>query len=275
MKQRTRRFVLFDFFFDSADVEFISSTWDKIKHVVNPSYVRGVTTNPKAMHRVNCHKLEQWRDKTLELCKLITKIRGDNKGVVYVQFPNCNASKKDAIKFAKEIAGWGDGQTRIGMKIPPYKDILSIVPVLEKYVETNVTGVADAGTALFAASHDVRYVSIIPGRMEEKGINSDSHLFLTTNSNLQRTEIIAGSMRTIDGLHRSVILNTVPTIGSTVFKLILEDPERNLRVERGMGNIKFNDYSTGIDNHALSRSFFVEMNQLATTAYLDFKLKEK
>jgi transaldolase len=258
---------MYDFFFDSADVDFVKSTWAQIKHVTTAKHVRGITTNPKAMYRVDCHSLTEWKNKALELCELVSEIRRDNKGVVYVQLPNCDASQEDALSFAKEISTWGDGQTKIAMKIPPYKPILEIVDKLERFVETNVTGVADCGTALFAASYNVRYVSIIPGRMEEVGIDSDAHLKQTTDANLGRTEIIAGSMRTIDGLKRSVMLGTVPTIGGTVFGLVLKDLSAMQFEPVNHSNEK---PTTSKENIGLSSSFFVEMNGLGETAAKEF-----
>ena len=265
---------MFDFFFDSADTDFIKSTWEQIKDFTKPEHVRGITTNPKAMFRVDAHTLEQWKAKTLELCETVSEIRGGPGGVVYVQFPNCDASVHEAIEFAEIISGWGDGTTKIGMKIPPYKNYLKMTPLLERHVETNVTGIADCSTALFCSSYDVRYVSIIPGRMEEVGIDSDPHLSTVTNSDMGRTEVIAGSMRTIDGLHRSVLLGTVPTIGSTVFKLVLEDPQNALSVKKDL-KVSENAYLTGEVNHDLSKSFFVEMNGLAETAYKGFKKEQR
>ena len=262
---------MYDFFFDSADVNFIRNTWNTIKDVTEPKYVRGVTTNPKAMHRVDCFTLESWKNKANELCQLVSEIRGDSKGVVYVQLPDCETTPENAIAFAKEIQGWTDGITKIGMKIPPYKKILEVVDELEKYAETNVTGIADTATALFAASYGVRYVSIIPGRMEEVGIDSDAHLRLTTDSNLGRTEVIAGSMRTIDGLKRSVTLNTVPTIGGTVFGLVTEDLTALNREEVQFST---NKPLTDERNVNLSESFFVEMNSLGLQAAKDFGLIE-
>ena len=260
---------MYDFFFDSADSGFIESVWQQIKQVTKPQHVRGITTNPKAMHRVDCHSLLEWKNKALELCQLVSDIRKDNEGVVYVQLPNCNATPDQALSFAEEISTWGDGQTKIAMKIPPYKSILEIVDKLEEFVDTNVTGVADSGTALFAASYGVKYVSIIPGRMEEVGIDSDAHLKQVTDANLGRTEIIAGSMRTINGLKRSVVLGTIPTIGGTVFRLILEDLSA-----MNFENVEYSSKKpvTSEKNIDLSSSFFVEMNGLGETAAKEFGL---
>jgi len=258
---------MFDFFFDSADVNFIKETWSEISGVVHKHHVRGVTTNPKAMYRVDCHSLAEWKVRALALCEVVTEIRGDSEGVVYVQFPNCSSTPEAAIDFAKEVSTWGDGVTRVGMKIPPYKAILQVVPELKKLVETNVTGVADSGTALFAASYGVKYVSIIPGRMDEVGIDSDAHLRQATDSNLGDTEIIAGSMRTIDGLHRSVLLGTVPTIGGTVFGFIKEDVAAAFNPCAACSEELPRTTEKNID---LSAAFFIEMNGLGEDAAKEF-----
>ena len=58
----------------------------------------------------------------------------------------------------------------VGMKIPPYQEILTNLEELNKTVLTNVTGVSDHATALKCITCDVNYVSIIPGRMDKVGI---------------------------------------------------------------------------------------------------------
>ena len=60
------------------------------------------------------------------------------------------------------------------MKIAPHKRMLELNEELKDKIDLNVTGTADCSTALMSLSYGVRYVSIIPGRMEEKGIVSKS-----------------------------------------------------------------------------------------------------
>ena len=35
---------MFDFFFDTADEEYILKTWDKVSKYMNPTQIRGITT---------------------------------------------------------------------------------------------------------------------------------------------------------------------------------------------------------------------------------------
>jgi|10_taG_2_1085330.scaffolds.fasta_scaffold71807_1 transaldolase len=269
---------MFDFFFDTANIDYIKKAWASISPHCNPTHIRGITTNPNAMHKERLTSLKSWEGRLPELCSLVSTLRGDNKGVVYVQMPNCDMSGDDAIEWAQHISKFTDGNTKLGLKIPPYYEILKKVDVLNKIMETNVTGVADAATALSCFSFDPRYVSIIPGRMEEVGINAKEHLlFAQQRENHATSEIISGSMRTVDGLKMTVETGTVPTIGSRVWDQLI-DPEFNL--EEFMNTVwNTHDPNTSeaslnvlIDerNHKLSKDFFKQMNDLGSQVYKDW-----
>ena len=127
------------FFFDTADVEYI-------------------TTNPNAFHKIEANTIQKWKDKTLELCKLVSDIRQDSLGVVFVQQPNSQMQGSDVLKWASLVSEWGDGKTRVGIKIPPFKNVLEVADELSTITnnEVNVTGVSDCSTALRAISYKVR-----------------------------------------------------------------------------------------------------------------------
>lgn len=259
-----------NFFFDTANIEFITNVWSKLNHHINKELVTGVTTNPNAFYKIGKLKIDEWFEHTKNLCKLITDIRKDDRGVVYIQCPNSNMSPEEVLEYAKKVSNLTDGHTRIGLKITPKTEILKINKELQKYVETNVTGLSDCSTAIKCASYDVDYISIIPGRMEEVGIDAKSHIAFVKNSNLKNTQIIAGSMRTIDGLIWTFQYGTVPTIGEKVWNTILEDNNINrlLNIDYNI-NTNVSQFSPSIDNrnYDLSVSFFNQMDDCGKQAY--------
>lgn len=258
------------FFIDTANTKYIETLWEQLQSHVDPQNVVGVTTNPNAFLKTSDLTLPQWFSRTKELCKLVTQIRGDDRGVVYVQGPSSNMTPQGTLDYAKRVRELGDGQTKVGLKIPPYQDILRIVPQLSTIVDVNVTGVADAGTALKCASYGVRYVSVIPGRMEEAGIDASRQIAYIRNANLFGTDIIAGSMRTIAGLKWTIEYGTVPTIGERVWNLLLESPAAlemitSLEVS---SDIPVLEFCPVIDSRSfeLSHAFFQQMNQCGQQA---------
>ena len=177
------------------------------------------------------------------------------------------------FRWAKHISRFTDGTTKLGLKIPPFKHVLDIVDSLNPIMEVNVTGVADCSTALHCFSYPVRYVSIIPGRMEEKGIDAQSHIVYANQRKASGSEIITGSMRTLKGLEWVCALGTVPTIGTKVWDLIFNE----------MGIEKFNSLNKAplvkqlklspevkIESRDLSLDFFAQMDECGSTTYSQF-----
>lgn len=265
---------MFDFFFDTANIDYIKKVWGFISPYSSPTNIVGITTNPSAMHKEGLTSLKSWEDHLPKLCSLVSTLRGDDKGVVYVQMPSCDMSGGEALAWAKHISKFTDGNTRLGLKIPPYREILKLIPELNNIMETNVTGVSDAETALSCMSFGPRYVSIIPGRMEEVGINAKEHLLFIIDSRSSYTEIISGSMRTPDGLKMTVQAGTVPTIGNRVWDQLI-DPEFNLEefLESTGTDMKVEKSDTPLTvviderNHKLSKDFFQQMNELGREVY--------
>jgi len=211
------------FFFDTANVEYISTAWQKISHLMPASAVRGITTNPNAMHKENIESIEAMKQQVEKLCRFMSQIRPDGKGVVYVQQPNSEMDSEKLKEWAKFLTTLGDGKTPIAMKIAPFTSTLEVGRELSKMIEINVTGVADCSTALRAFTYGVRYVSIIPGRMEEIGIDAKSQVDFVQQRQPDEGEIITGSMRTIDGLKWVCQAGTIPTIGTRVWDIIFSD----------------------------------------------------
>jgi hypothetical protein len=198
-------------------------------------------------------------------------------------------SPSDIIKWANLISKFDTGKSKIALKIPHFSYILRETdrpifwnkgPFGEfKNLYLNVTGISDSGTIIKALNYDnVCYASIIPGRMEEAGIDANSHLkYLSDQKFKKHQAIITGSMRTIKGLKDSVYYKTVPTIGTRVWDLIgqgdlwEEFPTywNNLYVSTETPN---QDYcpETTEKNITLSKQFFAQMDSLGNQLYDNF-----
>ena len=264
---------MINFFFDTADIKYVKNAWTKLEGTVDAKHVVGITTNPNAFSKVDMPKLKQWEKHLPRLCETVSKIKGGSGGVVYVQAPNSEMTPDQVLHWARYISQFTDGTTKLGLKIPPFKHILEIVDSLNEIMEVNVTGVADCSTALHCFSYPVRYVSIIPGRMEEKGIDAQSHVIYANQRRATGSEIITGSMRTLKGLEWVCALGTVPTIGTKVWDLIFNE----------MGIEKFNSLNktpsikplklspeVKTESTDLSLDFFNQMDECGYTVYSEF-----
>lgn len=259
------------FFFDTADVQYIEKLWNRIGTEIPSNAVLGVTTNPNAFYKVGATSLYQWELRTRELCHLITSIRGDEVGVVYVQLPYSQMTYEETRNFVKRVRGWSDGHTQIAIKLPPFKNSLDMIMELEyDEVDTNVTGIADASTALYAVTYEPMFISMIVGRMEEVGIDAKAHVSYVQSAQMS-SAIIAGSMRTLEGLRWSIEYECIPTIGQRVWDLITD-----VNIFKSYWNIcqDFSDFQktprVSELNIQLENKFFLQMDELGHQAYTDF-----
>ncbi len=270
------------FFFDTADVDYIRKTWDKMQAHVSGESVIGITTNPNALAKVNCDTLDKFEKLVPTLCELVSEIRGKDTsfGLVYVQLPNSLMTPDDIIEWAKYIKQFNGNGAAIALKIPHFNYVVQLVEDQEfRDLYVNVTGVSDAATILKSMTFDnIFFSSIIPGRMEEVGIDANAHLEYLANSQFSRHQnVIAGSMRTIEGLRNSIYYHTVPTIGSRVWDLI--DAE-NLWEEfasywdytYSASEFPISSYPpiTTDVNVQLSKQFFEQMDMLGESLYKEF-----
>jgi transaldolase len=230
------------FYFDSADEKQIEKWWATLSgHLGQTSEPAGITTNPSALQKAGVKTMRDLERKLHDLSHLMIRM-GKVVGDIYVQLPNDNMHNSDVLEFARFLSKLADKvdlrqrYITFGLKIPPYQRILNLVPELSKMVPVNVTGVSDCSTALNAFSHNVRYVSIIPGRMEEQGIDAKSqvcYIQQRTPGKVQvkhfhdkrEQQLITGSMRTLEGLAWVIAAGTVPTIGWRVFDKIVQTEE--------------------------------------------------
>jgi hypothetical protein len=271
-----------EFFFDTANLEYIEKTWDKISKFFRPEDVGGITTNPNAMYKENLDTIDKWVQRTDKLCKFVKDLNPFKgaRPLVYIQGPNSEMTV-DQIKqflacFSEVSSKYPD---TIGIKIPPFLPVLERVNELRHFFP-NVTGIADCSTALNVLSHPaVIYASIIPGRMEEKGIDAKAHVGYVQQREPSfvgiggYNKIITGSMRTLEGLKWVIEYGTVPTIGTRVW----DDMFAKDKVE------EFSDYWNSItatnfkfsplisyDNTQLSIDFFNQMDEMGKKPYADF-----
>ena len=263
------------FFLDTADLGWLKTTWAKLYPKVPVSALAGVTTNPSAFaKKAELKHLNEWRERSIEILQWMGEIQSE--GTLYVQSPNSNMSRYELISYANMLNQWhndsGCWHSQIGMKISPKRHALLIAGEVD--ISINVTGVAECATALYASSFEfIDYVSIIPGRMEQAGLDANSQMEYIMSANLDQTEIITGAMRTVQGVRDAVERGTVPTIGTGVMDLILED----IGVD---GFVELWDVMENIDhevapeikseNTKLAIDFFAEMDGWGETAYADF-----
>ena len=169
------------------------------------------------------------------------------------------------------ISNLCEDKCKIGMKIPPYREILANVKSYNANVITNVTGIADSATALKCCTYDVAYISIIPGRMEEVGIDAETAIAFVNQCNFGNTKIITGSQRTTEQIIYSFYLDTVPTIGEKCWNDIFQEDnfQRILDIEYKYNQVgEFSPHITE-KNINLSLAFFKQMDELGDKAYRD------
>jgi hypothetical protein len=271
---------MIDFFFDTADTDYIRKTWDVLgNHADNFTF--GITTNPNAMNKVNCNTVDKFVARTNELLDLLEEL-GQSDGLVYVQFPSTRMTDEECLNFVDFINKLqrGGDRPQIALKIAHFSRMLELSSTDDfKNLSVNVTGISDCGTIMKASLYpNVRYASIIPGRMEEVGINANSHLKFLAMTDLNDTEVITGSMRTIEGLKFAVYYNTVPTIGWRVWDNMAEQnlwSQFPTYWEHRFAPVDWNvldDYIPNITetNRQLSVDFFEQMDDMGNELYLDY-----
>ncbi len=263
-----------EFYFDTANLEFIKKTSEQLINKLDKKLIKGVTTNPNAFSKIDQFSLHQWIETAEEISNFLFELRGDADGEIHIQLPYSKFDIEQAIKFAEFISNLPKDKIKVGMKIPPFNKILKFTDELNKIVLTNVTGVSDHATAMKCISYGVNYVSVIPGRMEEVGIDALSLMSYLFSSEHKSTKIISGSMRNLDQLTYTFQLNTVPTIGERVWPLILKDNnlEKILDIDYSQP-FATNEFSPNIDNKSieLSSDFFSQMDELGKIAREDLE----
>lgn len=265
-----------NFFIDTANLDEIDEVIDFLGNEHIDKCV-GVTTNPNAMAKIDAHYLPQWKKAVYKISDRLAEAKGNTDGEVHFQVPNSLAHPEILNKYLDYMLD-NRGPFSFAVKISPNISMLAHAKEIEDIygIKTNVTGLADSETALYCMNYGVDYVSIIPGRMEERGINANSHLsylhidrYRRDEENKHSSDVITGSMRTIEGVKNAILYGTIPTIGYKVWKLIMESEENifdnNLKeLNEYTGKPRFTR-----DSINLSKEFFEQMDHLGKNAFAD------
>lgn len=260
------------FFFDTADTTYIRNTCERIKYYVHHDEILGITTNPSALSKINCTTVKDLRHLIDDMTGLIYDLRGDRDGTIHIQIPNANMSLGEINKFLENMVLISNSKVQLVIKIPPYKHILDYVQEsrFNSVLKFNVTGIADVSTLFRCLLYpDISYASIIPGRMEEVGINATKHLAYSQHPSTTG-RVIAGSMRKAVGLWTAIEYGCLPTIGSKLFDILTEDDLGKFRTVtelRPKESYPNNIPSCTDVNQNLTESFFTQMNDLGTPLY--------
>jgi len=271
-----------EFYIDTADTHYIDLVLSRLSNQGDGqtvSHFRGITTNPNAMSKVNAHTLSQWTSQLRKICKLLNKWTHGIPKIpeLHVQLPNTRfISDSDVAKFVGYLQdNLTEGEFQLCIKISPYQ-LASVSAYLQSEgVKVNVTGCADYASVLRASSYGVDYASIIPGRMDERKIQSNKHLSYLNACDLGNTKVITGSMRTVRGVRDGFKYGTIPTIGSRVWNKILinkhahEQFDTILNVPSKLNLGKFlAPVQITKDSQDLTNEFFESMDELGTQAYI-------
>ena len=276
-----------EFMIDTANLDDVEKVWDKLtKAGVEPSSLRGITTNPNALAKINCNSIRDFEITVYKLTHFLTRC-GAKQATLHVQMPRSSMSNNELDMWVAYIKQLGDGRTKLTMKVSPYTRTLEQLRAAGIYsiIPLNVTGVADAATALRCFTHPVNYVSIIPGRMEEVGIDASAHLrmldqrYTYPRGTAGGGRLITGSMRTVAGLRRALDYNNIPTIGTRVWDAMTDMDYLGFagpwwdcaRFEPDyLGDIPFIDQR----NVDLTQQFFFQMDELGKPLYDEFVSKQ-
>lgn len=253
---------MFSFYIDTADINYITKLID------NKNFPKlnclGITTNPNAMDKIGATSLKQWINHIVSL-DFFLKEKFGKHSQLHIQIPNSAMSLSEIKKFVQYIYKECNPLCKIVFKMPPRLDILTNKSSLD--ISINITGLADSKSCLGMLGLGADYVSIIPGRMEQAGINCSMHqLDLMRNRSALMGKVISGSMRTVYGVIESVNYNTIPTIGTRVWDQLLQD-------ESLFKTLFTNDLSSKPTDQTneLSKQFFYDMDNLSNQVYNDFK----
>lgn len=263
---------MFDILLDTADDAYITRKWEELRNSIPAENIVGITTNPNAFYKTNDLSLQQWTSRATKLSSLLNQIRGDDRGVLHLQFPNSTLTDENFKRWIGLLDRL-DLSCKVAIKIPPFKNALDIALRHSEGYQLNVTGISDAGTALFVLGHEINYASMIPGRMEEVQVDAKSHISYVMNSKLGNKKLITGSMRTLEGLKWCLEFGTLPTIGTRILDLI--DPTVATQMltwkKAAVPQTDFCPLNTET-NRQLSVQFFQQMDQMGAKAYEDLSI---
>ena len=264
------------FCFDTADAKYIANTWEKLKGKTVGRSVEGITTNPNAFDKVGVKTIADIEAYIKDLAQVLKNI--NSRGTIHMQVPVSTVSIHDLNRWAHFVENLSvKYEFRPVVKIPPRLSLLKGLPA-GGVVRYNVTGLTDACTCNTLLTYSmVKYVSIIPGRMEEIKLDADNHLIsiaLSEYNNLSGYKhVVAGSMRTVYGLKKAIRYKTLPTIGTRVWDTMTDEDYESFP-NWWQEEAKLPDFIVAppadIKNVELSVGFFETMDALGQSLWEDF-----
>lgn len=204
------------FFLDTANVAHVTeiAAWGMLD---------GVTTNPSLVAKEG----KQFKDVVLKMCELVPCV-------------SAQVTAKTADEMVTQGVEYASWHKHVVVKVPMTVEGLKVIKQLTaKGIKTNVTLVFSVEQAVLAAKNGATIVSPFVGRLDDKGIDGmklvDEILQAYANYGLQ-TEVLVASVRTIEHVHKSLLLGA--HIATVPYKVALELPKHELT---DVGLQKFQD----------------------------------
>lgn len=201
-------------FLDSGDVE-------AIRRATATGLLDGVTTNPSIVAKTG----RPFREIIQEICEIVP-------GPV-----NAEAMAETAEGMVEEAQNIAAVAPNIVVKIPMTVEGLRAVPLIEKRlnIPTNVTMVFSATQALLAMKAGASYLSIVLGRLDAIGTESEvlveDTMLLKENYDFG-SQVIAGSMKTQNHVHHCFRAGLdIVTVPETLFFQMFEHPLTTIALE--------------------------------------------
>lgn len=276
-----------NYYIDTANVDDIEDIFAKLRGASADKYFikfAGITTNPSAFAKIGATSHTDMFRVIEEIDKILSYIPVANIEL-HTQLPNTNMPVDEAIDFIDNLR---DIVCQSSLRIKVAPSLNSQYTQITQRDNFNVTGLSSIQYCISALEMTgVEYASLIPGRMEERGIDSTPHLALwksLAHSYANRKKyVIAGSMRTVEGVLAASNARMLPTIGKKVWDL-MDDSALNALME-SLGNFwkdvpndssishftKTCDVVSGDASAQLTEEFFTTMNSLGEPIYATWK----
>lgn len=203
-------------FLDTANVAHVAE-------IASWGMLDGVTTNPSLVAKEG----KQFKDVVLKMCELVPCVSAQVTAM----------TADEMVKQGEEYASW---HKHVVVKVPMTVEGLKVIKQLTaKGIKTNVTLVFSVEQAVLAAKNGATIVSPFVGRLDDKGIDGmklvDEILQAFANYGL-RTEVLVASVRSVEHVHKSLLLGA--HIATIPYKVALELPKHELT---DVGLQKFQD----------------------------------
>ena len=187
-------------FLDTANV-------DQVAEIAAWGVLDGVTTNPSLVAKEG----KDFKEVVLKMCELVPCVSAQVTGTTV----------EEMIAQGEEYASW---HKHVVVKVPMTVDGLKVLKHLSsKKIKTNVTLVFSVEQAVLAAKNGATIVSPFVGRLDDKGIDGMKVVedILTAFRHYGfATEVLVASVRSVEHVHRSLLLGA--HIATMPHKVVLE-----------------------------------------------------